>query len=105
MDSSQNIKWKKAHKRVEALKGFYTHLAIYIIVNIAIFIVRGQIVEFFKNESPDKDFMEWVDWNVLIVPIFWGIGVLFHAANAFQYKLKFIKNWEQKQLEKFLEEE
>ena len=105
MDSSQNIKWKKAHKRVEALKGFYTHLAIYIIVNIAIFIVRGQIVEFFKNESTDKDFMEWVDWNVLIVPIFWGIGILFHAANTFQDKLKFIKNWEEKQLEKFLEEE
>lgn len=105
MDYSQNIKLKKAHKRVEALKGFYSHLAIYSIVNIALFIVRGQILEFFQNESPDKNFIEWVDWNILIVPIFWGIGVLYHAAKAFQYKMKFIKTWEEKQLEKFLEEE
>ncbi len=105
MDYSENIKLRKARKRVEALKGFYKHLLAFIIVNIAIFIVRGQVLEFFQNESPDKNFLEWVDWNILIVPIFWGIGLLFHAVKVFQYKLNFIKTWEERQLRKYIKEE
>ncbi len=49
--------------------------------------------------------MEWIDWNILIVPIFWGIGLLYHAAKVFQYKSKTLKNWEEKQIRKFLKEE
>jgi hypothetical protein len=105
MDYSENMQWRKAQQRVETLKVFYRHLLIYIVVNIAIFIVRGQVLEVFLNKSPDKNFIEWIDWNVLIVPVFWGIGLLFHAAKAFQYKFKFIKNWEERQLKKFIKEE
>jgi amino acid transporter len=105
MDYSENLKMRKARKRVEALKGFYKHLLVYIIVNIALFILRSNVLEFFQSESPDKNFMEWIDWNFLIIPIFWGIGLLFHAAKIFQYKLPFIKNWEERQLKKFMKEE
>ncbi len=103
MDYSEDIKLRKARKRLEMLKGFYNHLLVYIIVNIAIFIVRAEVLEFFKNQSPDKNFIEWVDWNILIVPIFWGIGLLFHAAKVFQYKFPFIKKWEDRQLKKFID--
>ncbi len=105
MNNSGSIKLRKARKRVEMLKGFYKHLLIYIFVNIAIFILRGDVLAFFQNKSPDKNFIEWIDWNILIVPIFWGIGLLFHAAKTFQYKLKFIRNWEERQLEKYIKEE
>lgn len=100
-----NIKLRKAQKRVEALKGFYKHLLVYCIVNVTLFILRGDVLQFFQNESTDKNFIEWVDWNILIIPILWGIGLLFHAAKAFQYKLKFIANWEKRQLEKFSKEQ
>ncbi|SRX54995.1 2TM domain-containing protein [Aequorivita sp. CIP111184] len=102
MNYSESIKLRKAQKKIEILKGLYKHLLVYVVVNIALFIVRSHMLEFFKNESPDKNFIEWIDWNILIVPIFWGIGLLFHASKTFQYKLKFIKNWEEKQMEKFL---
>ncbi len=105
MDYSESIKIRKARKRVEVLKGFYKHLLIYSIVNIALFIVRGDVLEFFQNDSPDKNFIEWIDWNILIVPIFWGIGLLFHAAKVFQYKFTFIKNWEERQIKKYMKEE
>lgn len=104
MDYSENIKLLKARRRVEMLKGFYKHLLVYIVVNIAIFIVRGEVLEFFQTESPDKNFIEWIDWNILIVPIFWGIGLWFHAAKVFHYKLKFLKNWEERQLKKYMDE-
>ncbi|HNP66892.1 MAG TPA: 2TM domain-containing protein [Aequorivita sp.] len=105
MEYSESIKWRKARRRVEALKGFYKHLIVYVIVNIALFIVRGNVLEFFQIESNDKNFVEWVDWNILIVPFFWGIGLLFHAAKVFQYKSSFIKNWEERQFKKFMKEE
>lgn len=105
MEFSESTKLRKARKRLEALKGFYKHLLVYIVVIIAIFIVRGNVLEFFQNQSPDKNFIEWVDWNILIVPIFWGIGLLFHASKVFQYKFPFIKNWEERQLKKFIEED
>lgn len=105
MDYSNNIKLRNARKKIEAIKGFYTHLLVYVLVNGALFIVRGQVLEFFQNQSSDKNFIDWIDWNILIVPIFWGIGLLFHAAKVFQYKLPFIKNWEERQLKKFMKEE
>ncbi len=105
MEYAENIKLRKARRRVEALKGFYKHLLIYIIVNVALFIVRGRVLEFFQIESNDKNFVEWIDWNILIVPIFWGIGLLYHAAKVFQYKSKTLKNWEERQIRKFLKEE
>ena len=105
MNYSEDIKLRKVRKRLEALKGFYKHLLVYIFVNIAIFIVKSNVLEFFKNQSPDKNFIEWVDWNILIVPIFWGIGLLFHAVKVFQYKFPFIKNWEERQLKKFIDKD
>ncbi|MGO3184050.1 MAG: 2TM domain-containing protein [Aequorivita sp.] len=105
MDVTEGIKLRKARKRVEAIKGFYKHLLIYSLVNIVLFIVRADVLQFFQNSSTDKNFIDWVDWNILIVPIFWGIGLLFHAAKVFQYKFKFIVDWEKRQLEKFISEQ
>jgi len=101
---SEKIKLRRAQRKVEALKGFYKHVLVYCVVNIALFILRTDVVQFFQNDSPDKNFIEWVDWNILLIPIFWGIGLLFHAAKVFQYKLKFITDWEKRQLEKFSKE-
>ncbi len=105
MEYPNNLKWRKAKKRVEALKGFYQHLAVYIVVNIFLFIIKGNVLEFFQNKATDENFLEWVDWNIFIVPLFWGIGLLFHAAKTFQYKIPIIKNWEERTLKKYMDED
>ena len=105
MKSSENIKLKNARKRVEAIKDFYKHLFVYCMLGITLFVGRDYIIQFFQNKSIDKNFTEWIDWNILIVLGFWGIGLLFQASKAFQYKLKFIENWEKMQMEKFMKEQ
>lgn len=102
MDYSESIKVRKARKKVEILMDFYKHLVVYIFVNIALLLVRSQILGLFQNGVENKNFYDWIDWNIVIVPFFWGIGLLFHAAKAFQYKFRFIQNWEDKQLENIL---
>lgn len=102
---SQSIYLKRARRRVEVLKGFYSHLWVFLIVNLVLFVVRGRVLEFFTNTSTETNFLDWMDWNILAVPFFWGIGLLYHAAKVFQYKFKFVKNWEEKQLRKFMRED
>jgi len=35
--NEQEIKYQKAKERVEALKGFYIHLTVYVVVNLILF--------------------------------------------------------------------
>ncbi len=104
MKYSESLKLRKAKRKVEAIKNFYKHLLVYIIVNLFLFIVRAQVFDFYLSDSPDKEFIDWIDWNIFIGPFFWGIGLLFHASKVFDYKLKFLKNWEERQIKKYLEE-
>ena len=61
--------YKKAEKRVEEKLGFYTHAAVYVVVNI--FLIVLNLVT-----SPDH---KWFFW-----PLFgWGIGLLFHGVGVF----------------------
>ncbi len=105
MEYSENAKMRRARKRVEDLKGFYGHVLVYSIVNFVLFLVRGNVLDYYQNNNPDKNFVEWIDWNILIVPVLWGIGLLFHAAKVYQYKFRFIRKWEERQIDKILKKE
>jgi hypothetical protein len=99
--------YKKARKRVKKIKGFYRHLTIYLIAN-AIIVIEGfwgiSVLELSSGEI-DPQLIEWLFLNVLSVPILWGIGLLLHGLSVFRPKIGIIKDWEEKQLQKFLEEE
>ena len=100
-------KLEAAKKRVDEIKGFYYHLTVYLIVNIVLLIFRTPIVLFFvdSNETPGEGFLEWVDLNILLTPILWGIALFIHFAVVFGLKPGFIKNWEKRKLEQFLNED
>ena len=82
----ENEKLKKAKKRVEELKGFYIHLAIYIIINSFI------MVNILIRALGDGD-------------TFWGIGLAFHAAKVFNYNPILGKNWEERQIQKYIDKD
>ena len=98
---TQEQKYVLARKRVEKISKFYKHLASYIIVNIflsAIFIV---------GDMNDGDsFKEAVtDYNNYKIWLFWGIGIAFQALNTFGVRLFFKKNWEEKKIKQYMEEQ
>jgi hypothetical protein len=99
--------YSKAKKKVKNIKGFYSHLTVYILVNLVIVIEGLQGIDFIGANSPDMDieFLNWMFWNVLSVPILWGIGLCIHGIRIFTPQFRFVKNWEERQLQKFLEEE
>ena len=96
-----------AKKRVNEIKGFYYHLGVYIIVNVVLLLFRSPIKLFFMdiNETSGEGFGEWLDINMLLTPALWGISLIIHYFVVFGATPKFIKRWEKRKLEQYLEEE
>jgi len=94
-------KKERAKKRVEELKGFYIHFMVYVLVNIMISVV---IVVSHMYEG-DNFFEALWDFATISTWLFWGIGVFFHALKVFSYNPFFNKEWEERQIQKFIEED
>lgn len=105
----QSEKYIKAQKRVNQIKQFYNHLKVYIIVNILLFGAKLKLFDFFNEQGiQDEGFYDWLEWNTIGTPIAWGIGLIIYGLYVFkkqQFKPSFMKDWEAKQMAKFIEEE
>ena len=95
-DFLQKERYKFALKRVKQLKGFYTHLTIYAIVNLIFVFIN------IENLSEGESYFQWRNF---ITFSFWGIGVLAHAGSVFLPGLLFGKNWEERKIKAFMEQE
>jgi|GEM_PF-107661 len=85
-----------ATKKVERLKGFYTHFSVYIVVNLVI------VVSNINDLEPGESYFQWHNFFTLG---FWGIGVLAHAASIFVPRFVFGSNWETRKMQEFLDRE
>lgn len=84
-------KYNLAKKRVEKLKGFYIHLAIFIIfIPVLIYL----------------NFISQAGFPWALFPIFgWGFGILGHASETFDYHPFFGKNWEERKIRELMNKE
>ena len=101
MEYNDVEKKEKAKKRVEELKGFYIHLMVYVLVNIMISLV---IVVSHMHEG-DSFIEATFDFATVSTWLFWGIGVFFHALKVFSYSPFFSKDREERQIQKYIEED
>jgi len=98
MDYFEDKKYQRAKKKIKDIKGFYSHLTVYIIVNIGITLLRLNVLEGrFEFDAPY--------WSYLITPFFWGIGLAFHGLHVFQYKFDFFRNWEKRKIQEYMKQE
>lgn len=77
--------YQQARKRVEEKKGFFTHLAAYIIVNAMLVLIWA-----FVSRSP----YPWFIWPLGG----WAIGLLFHFLGVFVFSKR--TDWERREVEK-----
>ena len=82
-------KYEEAKKRVKELKEFYRNFITYIFFNIILIVIN-------LLTSPESLWFYWVT-------IFWGIGIVLHAANIFILKGRFLgKEWEEKKIKEIM---
>lgn len=92
-----NKKYLEAKKRVSALRKFYIHLFIFLVVNIGLLF---NLIMLEKDES--LNIFVWVILNIMIS---WSIGLFIHAWIVFKGKVMFSKAYEDRKIQEFIEEE
>ena len=76
--------YQLARKRVEEKKGFFTHLIVYVIINILLVIIWA---------------VTGADFPWFLFPLGgWGIGLIFHALGTFVFNKE--TGWEKREIEK-----
>lgn len=90
-------KYIRAKKKVKAIKGFYVHLTVYLLVNAFLIITRA-----FSDGDGWNEFWQWQTYNTAI---FWGIGIVFHAFNVFGMNFLLGSNWEERKIKDIMDKD
>jgi len=90
-----------AYKKVKKIKGFYSHLKIYIIVN-AIIIISSLNRLYIGNHFEIRGFN---NWEIFSTAFYWGIALAIHAFTVFGPDIFFSRDWEQKKIQKYMNKE
>ncbi len=88
LENYSTEEYKNAKKAVNEKLGFYTHLAVYLIVNL-----------FFLFLNLKQGGFIWAIYPA----VGWGIGLLFHGLGVFSFFNS--KRWKQKQIYKEIEKQ
>jgi len=84
-------RYRRAKRRVAALKGFYIHAAVYIVVNAVLVVI---------NLTTSTDYL-WFVWPLLG----WSLGLAGHAAGVFGIPGLFGWEWESRKIQEYMEQE
>jgi hypothetical protein len=92
----------KAKKRVQDIKGFYSHLAVYIVINI---FISGIIIYGLTHDEEYSFVGAITHFGVYSTWLFWGIGVFFHWLGVFGFKNLLGKSWEERKIKELMDQE
>lgn len=84
----QTPEYRAALCRVRQLRGFYTHLSVYLAVNAGLLVIN-------LISSPGR---LWVVWALAG----WGIAILIHGARVFLGGRWLDADWERRKVEEYL---
>ncbi len=90
INQQEDRAYKRAKERVEALRGFYIHLLVYLTVNLGLFAIN-------MLSSPHS---LWFYWPL----IGWGIGLAVHGMVVFAGG-PFGPAWEERKIHELMDEE
>jgi hypothetical protein len=91
MATSDDERYRRARARVEELRSFYIHAAVYVLVNL--FLIALNLLT-----SPDR---LWFYWALLG----WGIGLAAHALTVFGASSRWSREWEERKIRELMDEE
>jgi hypothetical protein len=89
-------RYKQAQKRVNEIKGFYTHLLVYVVINAMLIIASSNWDVLDKGE---------IHLSGYATALFWGIGLAAHWASVFGPGLFLGKKWEERKIKELLEKD
>jgi hypothetical protein len=85
-----------AYKRVKRIKGFYTHLIVYVLVNS--YLIVNQC---FESNSTESLF----HLHTYSTAFFWGIGLVAHGLSVFGREIFFGSDWEERKIRELMDKD
>ncbi|MGH1388470.1 2TM domain-containing protein [Kordia sp.] len=99
--ASKKEAYLEAQRKVESLRSFYKHLAIYITINL---LVSGRII--WESMEDGLSFKQALsEGNTYTLWIIWGFFLLIQAINVFSSVSIFGSRWERRKIKQYMEEE
>lgn len=92
--NKNSIRYREAARRVKKISGFYIHALVYLLVNIFIVFLH------FVNVDQDTKFQVW---EILKLPVFWGIGLAVHGMSIFLPAMILGSDWEEKKIRELMD--
>ena len=89
-------RYAAAERKVKRLKGFYTHLIVYLCVNVFIVFIN------ISHLSPGESYFKVENF---FTAFFWGIGLLAHGLSVFGPVFFFGNDWEERKIKEFMEKD
>jgi len=96
MEDFNSDKYDRALKKVKDIKGFYSHLVVYIVVNLFLMLAHMGL---FTQGFVHINLSSWYFTS----PFLWGIGLFFHGLYVFQHKFRFFRDWEERKIKEYME--
>ena len=87
-DITQHPNYREARRYACKVRGFYTHLAVFVLVN-------GLLVALNYTMHPGRIWHVWATLG-------WGIGLLAHAVSVFAFGPWFGAAWEERKIREYL---
>ena len=87
----EDTRYRRARERVAALRGFYTHLAVFILVNAGLLTIN-------LLATPGN---WWFYWPLLG----WGMGLAAHALTVYGAGGRWGREWEERRIREEMERE
>ncbi|GGG58643.1 2TM domain-containing protein [Bizionia arctica] len=93
-DNLELDRLERARKRVKKIKGFYSHLLVYVVINIMIVIINIQDLQ------PGESYFQYKNFFTLF---FWGIGLAIHGLSVFLPDFISGSNWEERKIKQLMD--
>lgn len=90
-NTEKQQQYERAKKRVKAIKGFYIHALVFVLVNgLSLFL------KFQKHGD-----IEFHNWGIGL----WGIGLAIHGLSVFLPNFIFGSDWEEKKIRELMDKD
>lgn len=93
--------YDRAVEKVKAIKGFYSHLSVYIFINVLLQLFYSGVFD------GGKITQHIPIWSRFTTPFFWGLCLVFHGLYVFKgfYLFSFYKRWEEREIKKIMQQQ
>lgn len=105
MQDPKEEKYERALKKVKAIKGFYGHLVLYILVILFLVLLRADIISWIMGRDINIYAEHWIRFEFVSGWFLWGVAVLIHGLYVYRYKFGFGTAWEERKIREFMDKE